>query len=482
MKTISLYVSLILTALVLSLQACSDDKVEGAVFSLSHDGQEVTDFTFGYSEMYQLVTLSSNTGWSLTSNQSWCQLSNVSGSATEGQTIRVSVERNTTGQSRTAQLTFYAGGNVRQYAVTQTAEGADSYPAGMEEDALAWARSISAGINLGNTLEATGGETAWGAPVTSQAIIDYMKEMGFDGVRLPCSWNQYLEADGVTVQASWMARVKEVVDYCMNADLHVMLNIHWDGGWMQEHCDASLETEESIAGIESKLYNIWTQIATTFRDYDGRLVFAGANEPAVSNRDDMYVLKRYEQAFVDAVRATGGNNTWRNLIVQGPNTNIDYTDLWMELPEDPTPGRLMVEVHHYPYNFTINEDPETCTYFWGEPYAEYGPVDEGYQEDYNISQFAKMQARFVDRGIPVILGEYGVAYRTHPDPTLQSVCEDSEGYFLGHVAREAKNHGLVPFLWDTPGGKLYDRTTLQIVLPTIYDQLMAGHAAGQYPF
>lgn len=482
MKTISLYVSLILTALALSLQACSDDKVEGAVFSLSRDGQEVTDFTFGYSEMYQLVTLSSNTGWSLNSNQPWCQLSNVSGDATEGQTIRVSVERNTTGQSRTAQLTFDAGGNVRQYAVTQTAEGADSYPAGMEEDALAWARSISAGINLGNTLEATGGETAWGAPVTSQAIIDYMREMGFDGVRLPCSWNQYLEADGVTVQASWMARVKEVVDYCINADMHVMLNIHWDGGWMQEHCDASVDTEETIAGIESKLYGIWTQIATTFRDYDGRLAFAGANEPAVNNRDDMYVLARYEQAFVDAVRATGGNNTWRNLIVQGPNTNIDYTDLWMELPEDPTPGRLMVEVHHYPFNFTINEDPETCTYFWGEPYREYGPVDEGYQEDYNISQFAKMQARFVDRGIPVILGEYGVAYRTHPDPTLQSVCEDSEGYYLGHVAREAKNHGLVPFLWDTPGCKVYDRTTLQIVLPTIYDQLMAGHAAGQYPF
>ena len=482
MKTISLYVSLILTALALSFQACSDDKVEGAVFSLSRDGQEVTDFTFGYSEMYQLVTLSSNTGWSLNSNQPWCQLSNVSGDATEGQTIRVSVERNTTGQSRTAQLTFDAGGNVRQYAVTQTAEGADSYPAGMEEDALAWARSISAGINLGNTLEATGGETAWGAPVTSQAIIDYMREMGFDGVRLPCSWNQYLEADGVTVQASWMARVKEVVDYCINADMHVMLNIHWDGGWMQEHCDASVDTEETIAGIESKLYGIWTQIATTFRDYDGRLAFAGANEPAVNNRDDMYVLARYEQAFVDAVRATGGNNTWRNLIVQGPNTNIDYTDLWMELPEDPTPGRLMVEVHHYPFNFTINEDPETCTYFWGEPYREYGPVDEGYQEDYNISQFAKMQARFVDRGIPVILGEYGVAYRTHPDPTLQSVCEDSEGYYLGHVAREAKNHGLVPFLWDTPGCKVYDRTTLQIVLPTIYDQLMAGHAAGQYPF
>ncbi|HIZ01090.1 MAG TPA: cellulase family glycosylhydrolase [Candidatus Bacteroides merdipullorum] len=482
MKTLFSYMKFILLAIALGWQSCSDDKVEGAEFSLSRDGQEVTELTFGYSDMYMLVTLTSNTGWSLNSNQPWCTLSNVSGEATTGQTIRVAVQQNTTGQTRTAQLTFDAGGNVRQYTVTQTAEGADTYPAGMEEDALEWARSIYAGINLGNTLESTGGETAWGAPLTSQAIIDYMKEMGFDAVRLPCSWNQYLEADGLTVQPSWMARVKEVVDYCINADMHVMLNIHWDGGWMQEHCDASVDTEETIAGIESKLYNIWTQIATTFRDYDGRLAFAGANEPAVSNRDDMYVLARYEQAFVDAVRATGGNNTWRNLIVQGPNTNIDYTDLWMELPEDPTPGRLMVEVHHYPYNFTINEDPETCTYFWGEPYAQYGPVDEGYQEDYNISQFAKMQARFVERGIPVILGEYGVAYRTHPDPTLQSVCEDSEGYYLGHVAREAKNHGLVPFLWDTPGCRLYDRTTLQIVLPTIYDQLMAGHEAGQYPF
>ena len=482
MKTISLYVSLILTALVLSLQACSDDKVEGAVFSLSRDGQEVTDFTFGYSEMYQLVTLCSNTGWSLTSNQPWCTVSNVSGGATEGQTIQISVEQNVTEASRSAQLTFDAGGNVRQYAVTQTAKGSEAYPAGMEEDAMAWVKQVYAGINLGNTLEATGGETAWGAPLTTQAIINYIKEMGFTAIRIPCSWNQYLEADGVTVQASWMARVQEVVDYCMNADLHVMLNIHWDNGWMEDHCDASVDTEETIAGIESKVYNIWTQIATAFRDYDGRLAFAGANEPKVSNREDFYVLKRYEQAFVNAVRATGGNNTWRNLIVQGPSTNIDYTDLWMELPEDVTPGRLMVEVHHYPYNFTLNDDPETCTYFWGEPYAQYGPVDEGYQEDWTDAQFAKMKTRFVDRGIPVILGEYAVTYRTHPDPELQSVCEESEGYYTGYVTRQAKNNGMAPFLWDTAGSRLYDRNSLQIILPTVYDQLMEGAAAGQYPF
>lgn len=476
---------ILITVIALGWQSCSDDKVEGAEFSLSRDGQEVTEFTFGYSEMYELVTLTSNTGWSLNSNQPWCTLSNVSGDATEGQTIRVTVAQNTTGQTRTAQLTFDAGGNVRQYTVTQTAEGADTYPVGMEEDAIDWVRNIYAGINLGNTLEATGGETAWGAPTTTQAIIDYMKEMGFDAVRLPCSWDQYLEADGVTVQAWWMNRVKEVVDYCINADMHVMLNIHWDGGWMEEHCDASMNTEETIAGIESKLYNIWTQIATTFRDYDGRLAFAGANEPAVSNRDDMYVLKRYEQAFVDAVRATGGNNTWRNLIVQGPSTNIDNTARWMEFPEDPTPGRLLLEVHFYPWNFALNEDPATCNYFWGERYLDdpkYAPMDAAYQEGYVDSQFALMKENFVDRGIPVILGEYGLVYRTHPDPDLQAECEESEGYYLGYVTEQAKNNGIAPFLWDVPGHRLYDRTTLQIILPTIHDQIMEGAAAGHYPF
>ncbi|MCL1615600.1 cellulase family glycosylhydrolase [Bacteroides sp. ET71] len=485
MKTLFSCIKFVLLALALCVQSCSDDKVEGAEFSLSRDGQEVTAFTFGYSEMHQLVTLSSNTGWSLNSNQPWCTLSNVSGNATEGQTIRVTVLRNTTGQTRTAQLTFDAGGNVRQYTVTQTAEGADTYPAGMEEDALTVARNIYAGINLGNTLESTGGETAWGAPLTSQAIIDYMKEMGFNAVRIPCSWNQYLEADGITIQPSWMARVTEVVDYCMNAGMYAILNIHWDGGWVDDHINAAVETEDNIAALESKLYAIWSQIATNFRDYDGKLLFAGLNEPPVNNRDDMAILKRYEQAFVDAVRATGGNNLWRNLVVQGPTTDIDKTLRWMEFPEDPTPGRLLLEVHFYPWNFALDEDPATCNYFWGERYLDdpkYAPMDAAYQEGYVDSQFALMKENFVDRGIPVILGEYGLVYRTHPDPDLQAECEESEGYYLGYVTKQAKNNGLAPFLWDVSGHRLYDRTTLQIILPTIHDQIMEGAAAGQYPF
>ncbi len=483
MKTKITSLLLFLSALAFGLQSCEDDQVEGAVFSLSLDGEEITELTFRYGNSYLMVALASNTGWTLASDQPWCTLSNVSGTATEEQYIKVSVEENTSDQSRTATLTFNAGGNIKQYPITQTTKASMNFPAGMEKDAPELAKSIYLGWNLGNTLESTGGETAWGAPLTTQAIIDKVKELGFNAVRIPCSWNQYLEADSITIQPAWMNRVKEVVDYCMNADMYAILNIHWDGGWMDDACDASTNTESTIDATEQKVYNMWTQIANAFKDYDEHLLFAGANEPPVENREDMVVLRRYEQAFVNAVRATGGNNTYRNLIVQGPSTDIDKTDRWMELPEDPTPARMIVEVHYYdPYNLCLNEDPETCTYFWGEPYAQYGTLDEGYQEDHVQAQFAKMKAKYVDKGIPVVIGEFGLIYRKHPDEALQTVCEDSEGYFLGYVAEQAKNFGLVPFLWDTQGNGFFDRNTLQILIPSAYQQLMDGAAQGQYPF
>lgn len=482
MKTKIVYLLLLFSIMVLEF-SCKDDKVEGAVFSLSIDGQEKTDFTFGYGQTFIMATLSSNTGWRLTSDQPWCALSNVSGTPTEKQYIKIAVERNTAAASRIATITMEAGGNVQQYTVTQTSKNAMVFPAGMEKDAIELVKSIDMGWNLGNTLESTGGETAWGAPMTSQAIIDKVKELGFNAVRIPCSWNQYLEEDGITIQAAWMNRVKEVVDYCINADMYAVLNIHWDGGWMDDACDASTTSEETIVEVEAKVYNLWTQIATAFRGYDERLLFAGANEPPVDNREDMAVLHRYEQAFVNAVRATGGNNTYRNIIVQGPSTDINKTNQWMELPEDPTPARMIVEVHYYdPPHFCLDEDPKTCTYFWGEPYIQYGTFDAEYQEGHVHNQFAKMKAKYVDKGIPLIIGEFGLIYRTHPDESLQSACQESEGYYLGYVAEQAKNYGLVPFLWDTQGNQFFDRNTLQILIPTAYRQLMDGATKGQYPF
>lgn len=512
------YIYLFFILFVTILQGCKDDSiVKGAEFSLSRDGQEVTDFSFGYGQGHIMVALTSNTSWTLESDQTWCTLSNVSGKATKEQYIKITYERNTGEQARKATITMNAGGNIKQYAVAQGSKYDTVYPEGMEQDAIEVAKSIAIGWNLGNTLEAPDGEGSWGGKA-SQEIISKVKELGYNAVRIPCAWNQpnYLEADGKTIKAEWMNRVKEVVDYCYNEGMYAIVNIHWDGGWQDQSCDASVLTADSIATVEAKVHDFWTQIATAFRDYDGHLLFAGANEPAVANREDMAVLHRYEQAFVTAVRETGGNNTYRNLIVQGPDTNIDKTYDWFELPEDPTPARLMVEVHYYtPANFCIN-DPTTdwcnsMTYFWGEQYKQYadeymgGRFDTEQQEGYVHDQMSKMKTKFVDQGIPVIIGEFGCNYRVLESENedklfkklysesdynkiienrdmLQQKSEESEGYFLGYVAEQAKNYGAVPFLWDIQGARYFDRDKLEIVVPVIHKMLMEGAAKGQYPY
>ncbi len=227
------------------------------------------------------------------------------------------------------------------------------------------ARQMTPGWNLGNTLEAGGGteqnyknsgvgtETWWQQTKTTQEVIDYVKSKGFKSVRIPCAWVMGHISDPTTYQIdpSWMARVKEVVDYCIDAGLFVVLNDHWDGGWLENHiADTSPNT---VAGNKAILKKIWTQIAEVFRDYDEHLIFAGLNEPGADNQSATNNLMDYHQVFVDAVRATGGNNAERVLIVQGPSTNIEHTTNFMDhLPADQNDDRLMVEVHFYtPWNF-----------------------------------------------------------------------------------------------------------------------------------
>ena len=201
---------------------------------------------------------------------------------------------------------------------------------GVEKNAMELMKEIAIGWNLGNSLEATGGETAWGNPATTKAMITKIKELGFSAVRIPCAWNDYLASDGsYEIQASWLNRVKEVVDYCVDNELYVILNIHWDGGWLENDIPNGYNK-----AVDQKQRALWQQIATFFRNCDERLIFAGCNEPNVEDADDKAVLLQYEQTFVDAVRATGGKNVYRNLIVQGPATDIDKTIQWMDrLPE-----------------------------------------------------------------------------------------------------------------------------------------------------
>ena len=176
--------------------------------------------------------------------------------------------------------------------------------------------------NLGNTLEAQCGETAWGAAVTTQRLIDSVKAAGFNTIRLPCAWDCHT-SNGV-IDPTWLARVKQVVDYCINDNLYVIVNIHWDGGWLENNVTTSAQSS-----VNAKQNNYWTQIANYFKGYNEHLLFASANEPNASDATGMSVLLSYHQTFVNAVRATGGNNSSRTLIVQGPNTNIGLTNTLM---------------------------------------------------------------------------------------------------------------------------------------------------------
>jgi endoglucanase len=334
---------------------------------------------------------------------------------------------------------------------------------------LQLARQMGVGWNLGNSLESAGGEAAWGNPPATRALFDAVKSAGFNTVRIPVSWKQHADADD-HIDATWMARVTRVVDDARAAGLIVIVNIHWDGGWMQP-------TYARQATVNARLTTFWTQIATHFRNHDDGLLFAGTNEVMVAGdykpptAEYAAVQNSFNQTFVDAVRATGGNNAARVLVVQGFNTNIDYTVATARMPADPVPGRLMMEVHYYdPYDFTLNA--ASAIWQWGasaddakatEPWADEAHVD---------AQFEKMKARFVDRGIPVILGEFAAISRTE--------IPGAEAYRIRwnrYVARSAITHGAVPVYWD-PGSTanhssgLFDRRTGAQVYPALIGALV----------
>lgn len=412
-------------------------------------------------------------------NADWIQ--HVDTRAVETRTETFMVAQNATGEIRTATIVFTLDNLTESVTVTQEALSVpEADKTGMEQDASELMKNIKIGWNLGNSLEATGGETAWGNPATTLAMIDKIREMGFNAVRIPCAWDQYL-SDETTyeIKSSWLSRVKEVVDYCMQNDLYAILNIHWDGGWLENDIPNGYSEE-----VNNKQKVLWTQIATYFRDYDEHLLFAGCNEPNVEDEDDMATLLKYEQTFVDAVRATGGKNVYRNLIVQGPSTDIDKTMQYMtSLPVDMTPDRLSVEVHYYSsWQFCGMENDESwgkAFYFWGEENKKYatgtyeGRWDNICGEDYIKSQFQKLKEKFTDQGVPVIIGEFAAVRRTLSDQQAQEGHDLSRAAFDKCVVREANARGLVPFYWDRGDG-VFDRKNLQVYDELEYNGLMEG--------
>jgi len=322
------------------------------------------------------------------------------------------------------------------------------------------ARQIKAGWNIGNSLEATGGETAWGNPMITQQLINGVKAAGFNAVRIPVAWDGHANQTTLTIDPVWMARVKQVVDLAIGSGMYVVLNIHWDGGWLEEHPLFSFQT-----AVNTKQRAYWTQIANQFKTYNEHLLFAGTNEThadfGTPTTEHITVQQSYLQTFVDAVRATGGNNATRTLVVQTYNTNMWHGLDFFTMPRDTVANRLIVETHYYdPYDFTLN--PSGSCLAWGAPFPTQGACTWAY-ESYVTDLFGRVRAKWIDQGIPVIIGEYGVA--TRPNLNL-----DARKYWLETINKTAAANGIKTFYWDngvapsqTSGFALIDRNTGAVV-------------------
>ncbi len=312
--------------------------------------------------------------------------------------------------------------------------------------------------NIGNTMEVPGDPTAWGNPLPSQQLIEAVKAGGFKTIRIPCAWDSHADQTSMVIAPEWFETVKTVVDHCINAGLYVVLNSHWDGGWLEEHVFPANQAE-----VNNKQQTYWTQIATFFRDYDHHLLFAGANEPAVQDAydtefgaDRMNVLLSYLQTFIDAVRATGGNNASRTLIIQGPRTNIELTnDVMTTLPTDNIADRMMAELHFYPYQFALMEEDADwgkVFYYWGNGNHSTTDTERNPtwgEESYVDSMFNIVKAQFVDNDIPVIIGEFGSMKRTNLTGESLALHIKSRRAYYQYVVSSAMARGIIPIAWDT---------------------------------
>lgn len=433
--------------------------------------------------------------WEVTSNQPWCTVSKLISTKQEEQVV-ISISANSTRSVRYATVTFTMNRSLScTVSITQQVRNisfpdyTDSIAAdqtGMTSTSKGLASNMYMGWNMGNSLEVPGGETGWGNPKATQQLLDSVKAAGFNTVRLPCAWNGYIEdATTCKIKDSWLARVKEVVDYCYNNDMYVILNIHWDGGWLEEN--PTYEMQE-VNNLKQKA--IWEQIATYFKEYDEHLLFAGTNEvhagygnPVTEN---IIVHQSYLQTFVTAVRSAGGKNFYRHLVVQSYNTNIDLAKQQLKIPTDVVSDRLFVEVHYYsPWDFCGDEN--SGIYLWGDPFKQYGSVSSWGQEDYVVAQFNLMKTNFVNKGYPVILGEYSAMRRSSLTGDQLTNHLNSRAYFLQYVTEQAKSFGLVPCYWDNGGigvngCGIFNRNTLEVFDSQALDALMYGAGKGHYPF
>ncbi len=338
-----------------------------------------------------------------------------------------------------------------------------------ELNGLEFTAKIKVGWNLGNTLDATGGasvssETSWGNPKTTEELILAVKEAGFNAVRVPTTWDKHMDENNV-ISEEWMSRVEEVVRYVYDNDMYVILNMHHES-WNYPYEDNKEKATEIMTAA-------WTQIGERFKGYDERLIFEGMNEPRWvgtseewngGNDEGRSVVNYLDQVFVDTVRATGGNNEYRFLMVCPYGANSGEGALAaLQIPNDPA-ERIIVSTHAYtPYSFALQKDGSDK---W---------MADRPNSTRDIDTLAEVLDKlFISKGIPVIIGETGAMNKDN-----EEFRADWAEYFISTF----KKLGVPCFIWDngafTSGETfgLFDRYTYEVKYPELVKAFMTGAEA-----
>lgn len=336
-------------------------------------------------------------------------------------------------------------------------------------DAFTTVADMKAGWNLGNSLDSAGRfakscpaedvEKSWGNPVTTRELIQAVKDGGFNTVRVPVTWKSHFDSDDYTLYENWLTRVTEVVDYVIDADMYCIINVHHDtgaDGWLRA-------TSESWENYSKQYEAIWYQLAEHFKDYDNRLLFEGFNEILDENNswnttdEESYAaLNSFNQLFVDTVRATGGNNSERNLIVCTYACNCQELNLQnFAIPNDSAENHIIMENHIYDPSWFTSRGGTVAERDWGtdEDKAEIDTLFE------RINKYAS------GWNVPVIIGEFGAQD--------MSGNEENRAVYTEYFVSAAKKYGITCIYWDDGGSmKIIDRNTYEWTCPNVRNAIV----------
>lgn len=312
-------------------------------------------------------------------------------------------------------------------------------------------KKMKTGWNLGNTLDAnaSGGlesETSWNQPLTEKKMIEGIAEAGFKTIRIPVSWSNHIVGKNHKIDKAWLKRVKEIVDWAIEEDLYVIINIHHDNydspsgiSYGQGFYPNMVSWNESMLFVK----NIWKQICKTFNDeYDEHLIFEILNEPRLKNHEHEWwlsencndckyailTLNKLNQLALNTIRESSGNNAKRFVMFTGlaasAHSMIDFESF--KIPEDSAENALILSVHMYtPYAFAM-ENPGDVK------------LKESHIKEVNAT-FEQLNEKFISKGIPVVIGEYGATNKNNTEERIK--------WFTNFIS-ESKKYGMCCCLWD----------------------------------